>query len=120
MTIPDKKYHISEKKAKKLKETTDLFGLPLKIGDQCIVFQEHGDSFTNVKDTSALHGIIKDITVYPTLVAEVKVEHYKYSEETRNDPSNKAWRDNKETHQYYNTSILGTTILREAAPEYFL
>ncbi len=120
MIIPSKSEHISHKKAVELKETTDLFGLPLKIGDQCVVFRENEAGFTGTKDVSALHGIIKEIEVFPTLVAEVTVEHYVYSEEERKHPDYKQYKNEKNTHSYYNTGVLGTTVLREARPEYFL
>ncbi len=120
MIIPSKEHHISHKKAVELKETTDLFGLPLKIGDQCVVFRENEAGFTGTKDVSALHGIIKEIEVFPTLVAEVTVEHYIYSEDERRDPDYKNVKDKKNVTKYYNTSILGTQILRESVPEYFL
>ena len=121
MTIPPPTEHISHKKAAELKETTDLFGLPLKIGDQCIVFnQGEPSSYSNTIDISAMHGVIKDIEVFPTMLAQVTVEHYKYSEAERKHPDYKQYRDEKETNVYYNSGVLGKSILIEAVPEYFL
>ncbi len=120
MIIPSKEHHISHKEADKLRVTTDMFGTPLKEGDFCIVFSENEAGFTGTKDVSALHGIIKEIEVFPTLVAEVTVEHYVYSEEERKHPDYKQYKNEKNTHSYYNTGVLGTTVLREARPEYFL
>jgi len=109
MTIPDK-----------LKETTDLFGLPLKIGDACMVFESHEPGYTGIKDTSALHGVVTDIEVFPTTTARVRVEHYTLSNNARLDYENTPWMDEKKTRDYYNTSVLGMTAFREAVPEYFL
>ncbi len=120
MVIPPESEHISHKKAAELKETTDLFGLPLKIGDQCMVFSEGEPGFTNTKDIRAMVGVITDIEVFPTMLAQVTVKHYVYSEEERKHPDYKQYRDDKTVYTYYNTGVLGMTVLREARPEYFL
>ena len=120
MIIPAKEYHISQEKAEKLRVTTDMFGTPLKEGDFCIVFRENAEGFTGTKDVSALHGIIKKIEVYPTMLAQVTVEHYIYTEEERRDPQFKQYKNQKNKSSYYNKSILGPRVLREAMPEYFL
>ena len=120
MVIPTEEHHISHKKAKKLKETTDMFGTPLRIGEQCLVFTESEPGFTDTKEIRSMLGIIEDIEVFPTMSANVTVKHYLYSEEERKHPDYKQYKNDKTVDTYYNTGVLGMTVLKEARPEYFL
>jgi hypothetical protein len=120
MTIPNKKLHVSHEDAEKIKETTDMLGGPLKEGDIVMVFRDSSDSFSGIKETRTLMGVVKHIQVYPTTIGEVTIEHYKLTEDERRESENSHWKDEKTISRFYNNSVLGMTVLREAMPEYFL
>ncbi len=109
-----------KKQTKEKKITTDMFGFDLRVGDIVNVFKEGAPGWTDTKTTRTMIGTIKDIDVFPTGLAVVIVNHYKYTEDERNEPENKHWKEERETDSYWNKSILGQTMLRETRPELFL
>ena len=118
--IPPESQHISDKEAASRDYTTDLFGLPIKVGDSVKVFRDGADGYTNTKTTHTYDGVITKIEVWPTTIAEVTVDHYEMCNAERLDPNNYRWAKEREISRFYNTSVLGDQIFRDTVPEYFL
>ena len=118
--IPPESEHISEKEAASRDYTTDLFGLPIKVGDHVKVFRDGEDGYTSTQTTHTFDGFITKIEVFPTTIAEVTVDHYNMCNAARAAPLNARWAKEREISRFYNTSVLGDQIFRDTVPEYFL